>query len=151
MIHTPHIFIHMLALPCFLFPSSLPFVSTMYPLFIKVYLSWSSGIKPWPNGLTSRCKFWTCVSFGHPLALTCDNLRGLALTLVELKLDTSRCKFWSQVICYKNTLTNDTREICSFLRLVSRLVNPFGHPSQVRTQILVLQTCVDLWVPLARA
>ena len=31
-----------------------------------------------------------------------------------------------------------------FLRLASRLANPFGHPSQVRTQVLVLQTCVDL-------
>ena len=30
------------------------------------------------------------------------------------------------------------------LRLASRLANPFGHPSQVRTQVLVLQTCVDL-------
>ena len=27
----------------------------------------------------------TCVSFGHPLAWTCIHLRGLALTLVELK------------------------------------------------------------------
>ena len=27
----------------------------------------------------------TCVSFGHPLAWTCIDLRGLALTLVELK------------------------------------------------------------------
>ena len=33
------------------------------------------------------------------------------------------------------------REIYGFLRLA----NPFGHPSQVRgTQVLVLQTCVDL-------
>ena len=36
------------------------------------------------------------------------------------------------------------RKIYSFLRLASRLANPFGHPSQVRTQVLVLQTCVDL-------
>ena len=39
------------------------------------------------------------------------------------------------------------REIYGFLRLA----NPFGHPSQVRTQVLVLQTCVDLRVRLARA
>ena len=42
------------------------------------------------------------------------------------------------------------REIYDFLRLASRLANPFGHPSQV----LVLQTCVDfvdLRVRLARA
>ena len=46
------------------------------------------------------------------------------------------------------------REIYGFLRLASRLANPFGHPSQVRTQVLVLQTCVDfvdLRVRLARA
>ena len=36
------------------------------------------------------------------------------------------------------------RESYDFLRLASRLANPFGHPSQVRTQVLVLQTCVDL-------
>ena len=33
---------------------------------------------------------------------------------------------------------NDLRE------LESRRANPFGHPSQVRAQVLVLQTCVDL-------
>ena len=37
------------------------------------------------------------------------------------------------------------RDIYGFLQLVSRLANrPFGHPSQVRTQVLVLQTCVHL-------
>ena len=35
--------------------------------------------------------------------------------------------------------------------LASRLAKPFGHPSQVRMQVLVLQTCVDLRVRLARA
>ena len=30
-------------------------------------------------------------------------------------------------------------------------MNPFGHPSQVRTQVLVLQSYVDLRVRLARA
>ena len=39
------------------------------------------------------------------------------------------------------------REIYGLLRLA----NPFGHPSQVRTQVVVLQTCVDLRVRLARA
>ena len=36
------------------------------------------------------------------------------------------------------------REVYGFLRLASRLANPFDHPSQVRTQVLLLQTCVDL-------
>ena len=53
----------------------------------------SISVKPWPNGLTSRRKTVfiliilyilqvfdlrsTCVSFGHPLALTCDDLHWL--------------------------------------------------------------------------
>ena len=32
---------------------------------------------------------------------------------------------------------------CDLGELASRLANPFGHLSQVRTQVLVLQTCVD--------
>ena len=43
------------------------------------------------------------------------------------------------------------REIYVFLRLASRLLNPFDHPSQVRTQVLVLKNCGDLRVRLARA
>ena len=35
--------------------------------------------------------------------------------------------------------------------LASRLANPFGHLSQVCMQVLVLQTCIDLRVRLARA
>ena len=42
-------------------------------------------LKSWPNGLASRRKFWTCVSFGHQLASTCDDLRRLVLTMIELK------------------------------------------------------------------
>ena len=86
----------------------------------------------------------TCVSFGHPLTSTCDDLRWL---WSSSNMDASRRKLlpfghpaqvdtsWSQVIyCYKNTLTNDMREIYGFLRLA----NPLGHPSQVRTQVPVL-------------
>ena len=38
------------------------------------------------------------------------------------------------------------REIYGFLRLASRLADPLGHPSQVRTQELALTSCVDLRV-----
>ena len=40
------------------------------------------GVKPWPNGLAFRRKFWTCVQLVFRLA---THLRGLALTLLELK------------------------------------------------------------------
>ena len=54
---------------------------------------------------------------------------------------------WSQVIC----ICVKVLTFCDLRELASRLTNPFGHPSQVRTQVLVLQTCVDLRVRLARA
>ena len=41
--------------------------------------------------------------------------------------------------------------LCDLIELASRVANPFGHPSQVRMQVLVLKTCVDLRVRLARA
>ena len=56
----------------------------------------------------------------------------------------SRHKLIASIFSYKNALTNDMRQMYGFLRLASRLANPFGHPSQVRTQVLLLQTCVDL-------
>ena len=95
------------------------------------------------------------VSFGHPLASTCDNLRGFALILVAAQI-------WTQVdksfLPFGHPAPVDTKRNnqwyawnLRFLRLASRLANPFGHPSQVRTHVLVLQTCVDLRVRLARA
>ena len=42
-------------------------------------------------------------------------------------------------------------DFCDLREFASRLANPLGYSSQVRTQVLVLQTCVDLRVCLARA
>ena len=87
------------------------------------------------------------------------HLRGLAMTCVDF----GRAQIRTQVdarfspfghptqvdrtyncICVKFTTFCDLRE------LAGRLVHLFGrHPSQVRTQVLVLQTCVDLRVRLA--
>ena len=39
-------------------------------------------LKPWPNGLASRRKFWTCVQLAFRLA---THLRRLALTCVDLR------------------------------------------------------------------
>ena len=49
---------------------------------------------------------------------------------------------------------SEIRTFCDLRELASRLANPFGRPSQVRTQVQVLETCVDcieLRVLLARA
>ena len=88
------------------------------------------ALKPWSNGLASRRKFWTCVQLAFRLA---THLRRLAWTAeVFYCLDTQR-KSTQVICCDKSALTNDMREIYGFLRLTSRLANPFGHPSQVRT------------------
>ena len=82
---------------------------------------------------------------------TCVDLHRLATTCVDF----GRAQIWTQVDASffyrlatqrKSTQvdTNYMREMYGFLRLASRLANPFGHPSQVRAQVLVLQTCVDL-------
>ena len=41
-----------------------------------------SQVKPWPNGLARRRKFWTCVQLAFRLA---THLRGLATTCVDLR------------------------------------------------------------------
>ena len=109
----------------------------------------------WPNGLASQRKFSTCVSFGHPLA--CDDLHWL---WSSSKSYASRRKFFTVWPPNTSRLQVDWKltvyawkviTFCDFRELVIRLANPFGHPSQVRTQVLVLQTCVDWRVSLARA
>ena len=55
------------------------------------------------------------------LASTCNDLRELALTLVELQFG-RKC----------------------FTDFIEPTLSLFGHPSQAHAQVLVLQTCVDL-------
>ena len=114
-------------------------------------------LKPWPNGLASRRKFSTCASFGHPLASACvDFGRAQICTEVDAgflqfghptQVEPSRKKschcFWLDLFPRDNNQINYKHE------LERELTSPFGLPSQVRTQVLVLQlelTCVDLRV-----
>ena len=67
----------------------------------------------WPNGLATEstqvfCLRSTVVSFGHPLALTCDDLSWLWSTQIRTQVDASFSPFghptqvdtsWSQVNC----------------------------------------------------
>ena len=81
----------------------------------------------------------TFVSFGHQLGLTLIELKFVCKsTQVFHCLATQRTKLTQvdhkSVICVKFT------SFCNLHELESRLTNSFGYPSQV----LVLQTCVDL-------
>ena len=81
----------------------------------------------------------TCVDFGQ--------------VEIRRKVDASFSPFghptqvgtsWSQVNCMCGIY-----DFCDLRELASRLANLFGHPSQVRTQVLVLQTCGDLhWLAI---
>ena len=121
-------------------------------------IKWS---KPWLNGLTSQRKFSTsvhatCVSFGHLLVWTCDDLRWLwsssnsyrKSTQVFHRLATQRK---STQVDRNSTVYTDVKfmTFCDLRELARRLGNPFGHPSQIRTQVLVLRrlvsTCESVW------
>ena len=38
----------------------------------------------------------------------------------------------------------EINDFCDLRERASRLANPFGHPSQVRTQVLILDSCIEL-------
>ena len=79
---------------------------------------------------------WTCTVFDRVQIRTQVNAIFSPFGLPTL-VDTSQ----SQVICMCVKCT----AFCDLRELVSRLTNSFGHPSQVRTQVLVLQTCEFVW------
>ena len=88
-----------------------------------------------------------CVQFAFRLAACVDvdwaRIRRRKSTHVFQRLATQRK---STQVDRKSTVYawNKCATLCNLCEIASRLANPFGHPSQVRTQVLVLQTCVDL-------
>ena len=117
------------------------------PFIVQIFI-----VKPLPNGLASRRKSLPSFRLVSDLRFvwppTCVNLRWLALTWSTSNSYASRRKFftvwppnanqhkWIARHLYK-------RKIYDLRELTSRLANPFGHPSQVRTQVLFLQTSVE--------
>ena len=81
--------------------------------------------------------------FGWPPYSTCVNLHWLVTTCVDFG--------WAQICMQVDTsfspFGHPMLEIYSLLWLAwtcEPTANPFGHPSQVHKQCLVLQTCTDL-------
>ena len=83
-------------------------------------------IKPWPNGVVGRLKLRTWVYLRLRLARACAYLRWLAMTCAHFGRD----------------------QIC---KQVKASFSPFGHPTQVSTQVQLVSTCDYLPVRLARA
>ena len=131
-------------------------------------------LKPWPNGVASSRKFRTWVYLRPPfwpgLGCTCVDLRLLALTLVEIKFARKSTQVFSPfglpiqvnaspVTSINLLLANEIREdsllsnvfICNLRVLARKLGCPFGHPTQVSTQVQLASTCGHLPVRLARA
>ena len=108
-----------------------------YEVDAGYYYRSAGALAKWQVNVSS-----TCVLFGHPLTLT-------YVDFVELTVALKSTHVFHRLAAQRKPTQADrksvyTREIYYFLQLASRLANSFGRPSEVRTQVLVLQTCVDL-------
>ena len=124
-------------------------------------------VKPWPNGLESRRKLKTWVYLRPCLTRVCVHLRWLAQTLVEFKFASKSTQDFHRLATQpKSTQVEwriisqwNTRYVCRpgnvffcDLRVpVRKRASPFGHPTQVSTQVQLASTCDYLPVRLARA
>ena len=131
------------------------------------------SFKPWPNEVASRRKLKTWVNLRLCLARPCMDLRWLAMACalfgrdqICTQVDASFPPFGQSTQVYARWVTsmnlllaNEIREMpaleCFFfcdLRVpVRKLASPFGHPTQVPTQVQLADTCDYLRVRLARA
>ena len=121
-------------------------------------------IKPWPNGTASRRKLKTWVYFQLRLARPCVPLRWLAMACAHFGRD----HIWTQadarfspfghptevnaswVTPINLLLTNEIQDMsalkwvfCDLRVIVRKLACPFGHPTQVTTQVQLAATCDD--------
>ena len=117
-------------------------------------------VRPWPNGVTSRRKFSTWVYLRLRLARPCVHSGWLAMTSVFHRLATqpkSTQVEWCPLTYYQPISgihhMTDLKFFffCSFCVLVRKLASPFGHPTQVSTQVQLVATCDYLRVRLTRA
>ena len=111
--------------------------------FFLVLLVLCHCLKSWPNGLASQHKFSTCVQLAFRLA---THLRWLwSSSNSHESRRNFFCIGWPLNASRHTLIASQVymREIYDLRELASRLANPFGHPLLVRTQVLVLQTCVD--------
>ena len=126
----------------------------------------------WPNGVASSRKLRTWVYLRLRLDRTCVHLRWLAMTCAHFSwdqictlFDASFSPFGhstqvtaSQVTSINPLLANEIENsllwnvfICDLRVLARKLACPFGHPTQVSTQIQLASTCDYLLVRLTRA
>jgi len=125
--------------------------------------NWVPSLKPWPNGLASsrKLKTWsTCDSVWPGFACTCVDLRWLALTLVEIKFARKSTQVFHRLAAQPKSTQVEWRPFVTFwprgtkpvalkwfsffcdLRVLARkLSSPFGHPTQVSTQVQLAATC----------
>ena len=125
-------------------------------LFSEIFflIKFWSTFKSWTNGLASQRKFSTCVqlafSFGHPLAMTCDDFdRAQIRTQVFQRLVIQRKS--TQVDRKSSVYAWNLRIIATCVNWTCESIRSATHHKSVYTQVLVLQTCVDLRFRLAEA
>ena len=132
----------------------------------------NKSLKPWPNGVASSRKLRTWVYLRLRLARTCVHLRWLARTCAHFgwdqictQVDESFSPYGhpiqvnaSPVTSINLLLANEIEDSLLWnvfirdLRVLARkLACPFGHPTQVSTQVQLASTCDYLLVRLTWA
>ena len=144
--------------------------------FVKVFLRLARTRKETCQSVlppeTSLFASSTCRYLQHRLARPCVHLRWLAMTWAHFgrdqictQVNASFSSFGhptevnaSWVMSINLLLANEIQDMSTFkwfffdLRvLVRKLASPFGHPTQVSTQVQLASTCDYLPVRLARA
>ena len=136
-----------------------------YLLFVSEYLP--HCVKPWLNGVASRRKLKTWIYLRLRLARSCLHLRWLGMTCVhfdqicmQVKATFSSFGHPTQVnesrVTSINLLLAKLEDmfflcVCDLRVLTRKLASPFGHPTQVSTQVKLASTCDYFPVRLTRA
>ena len=147
-------------------------LSNIYSLLLSARPQRQTNVKPWPNGVASRRKLKTWVYLRLRLARPWVRLCWLAMTCAhfgrdqictQVKASFSPFGLLSQVnaswvTSISLSLTDEVRKclpwngfICDLRELVRKLACPFGHPTQVSTQVQPAATCEYLRVRLVKA
>ena len=143
----------------------LPFLwsrSNLYASQSKFFTVWPANLKPWPNWVASSRKLRTWAYLRLRLTRTCVHLRWLAMTCAHFgwdqictQVDASFSPFGhtiqvnaSQVTSINLLLANEIEDsllwnvfICDLRVLARKFACPFGHPTQVSTQVQLASTC----------
>ena len=134
-----------------------------FPTVFLKSVKYRCKLKPWSNGLASSRKLKTWVYLRIRLARPCVHLRRLAMTCDHFGRDQICPQVNASFLPFGHpsqvNVSSVTEPValkwlfffCDFRALARKLASPFGHPTQVSSQVQLAATCDYLRVRLTRA